>query len=176
MKKHSHIVSSSKPLLLTVLLALCWFASVAPAEDGWPGWMGQNRDNRWTADNILTKFPEGGPKVLWRAPVAGGYAGPAAVGDRSSVQVNPTASKLMNSAGRQAVATRKTAHDSGIEPRTSATSIQMPAGKAAISAKKAMRAQFQNRGVQRSLDLEPSARSMRSAVRLFYHRVKIGCP
>ena len=26
---------------------------------------------------IIDRFPEGGPKILWRTPVAGGYAGPA---------------------------------------------------------------------------------------------------
>ncbi len=50
--------------------------------DDWPQWMGSNRDNRWNADNIVERFPEGGPKVVWRAPVAGGYSGPAVVGDR----------------------------------------------------------------------------------------------
>lgn len=47
----------------------------------WPQWMGPNRDNRWTADNILESFPKGGPKIVWRAPAAGGYAGPAVVGE-----------------------------------------------------------------------------------------------
>lgn len=50
--------------------------------DDWPGWMGKNRDNRWPADNVVTKFPAGGPKVVWRTPVAGGYSGPAVAGDR----------------------------------------------------------------------------------------------
>ncbi len=63
------------------LLIVALTAAQLSADD-WPGWMGKNRDNRWSADNILTKFPEGGPKIVWRAPVAGGYAGPAVVGDR----------------------------------------------------------------------------------------------
>jgi outer membrane protein assembly factor BamB len=45
--------------------------------DDWPQWMGPNRDNRWTESGVLTEFSNGGPKVLWRSPVAGGYAGPA---------------------------------------------------------------------------------------------------
>lgn len=56
-------------------------ASVARADD-WPQWMGPQRDNVWRESGILDKFPQGGPKVLWRAKVAGGYAGPAVVGDR----------------------------------------------------------------------------------------------
>lgn len=51
-------------------------ASLARADD-WPQWMGPQRDNVWRETGIVDKLPEGGPKVLWRAPVAGGYAGPA---------------------------------------------------------------------------------------------------
>ena len=39
--------------------------------------MGPNRDNVWRESGIVEKFPDGGPKVLWRTPIAGGYAGPA---------------------------------------------------------------------------------------------------
>ena len=51
------------------------------AED-WPQWQGPNRANKWVAENIIDKFPEDGPAVLWRSPVANGYAGPAVVGNR----------------------------------------------------------------------------------------------
>lgn len=43
----------------------------------WPQWMGPNRDNVWREDGIVEIFPKGGPNVVWRVPVAGGYAGPA---------------------------------------------------------------------------------------------------
>lgn len=45
--------------------------------DDWPQWMGPKRDNVWREEGLLDEFPEGGPKVVWRVPVAGGYAGPA---------------------------------------------------------------------------------------------------
>lgn len=45
--------------------------------DDWPQWMGPKRDNVWRESGILNKFPEGGPKVLWRTSIAGGYSGPA---------------------------------------------------------------------------------------------------
>ena len=45
--------------------------------DDWPQWMGPQRDGVWRETGVLTKFPADGPKVLWRAKVAGGYAGPA---------------------------------------------------------------------------------------------------
>lgn len=57
-------------------VALVSTAAVARADD-WPQWMGPKRDNVWRETGIVEKFPEGGPKVLWRTPVAGGYAGPA---------------------------------------------------------------------------------------------------
>jgi outer membrane protein assembly factor BamB len=45
--------------------------------DDWPQWMGPQRDNVWREKGILEKFPEGGPKVVWRVKVANGYSGPA---------------------------------------------------------------------------------------------------
>lgn len=50
--------------------------------DDWPQWMGPQRDNVWRETGVLEKFPERGPTVLWRTPVAGGYAGPAVVDGR----------------------------------------------------------------------------------------------
>ena len=50
--------------------------------DEWPQWMGPRRDNVWREEGILERFPQGGPKVLWRAPVKGGYAGPAVAGGK----------------------------------------------------------------------------------------------
>lgn len=63
------------------ILFLTLFASASLAAD-WPQWMGPTRDGVWTEMGTLDKFPEGGPKVLWRTPIAGGFAGPAVVGDR----------------------------------------------------------------------------------------------
>ncbi len=58
-----------------------WLSPTLEAGD-WPQWMGPTRDGVWTETGILEKFPEGGPKVLWRTPIAGGFAGPAVVGER----------------------------------------------------------------------------------------------
>ena len=51
------------------------------AED-WNQWQGANRDGNWNETGTLTKFPQGGPKVLWRADVENGYAGPAVAGNK----------------------------------------------------------------------------------------------
>src|SRR6516162_449010 len=51
---------------------------VTPAQaDDWPQWLGSKRDGVWRETGIIEKFPEGGPKVLWRTPIGAGYAGPA---------------------------------------------------------------------------------------------------
>ncbi len=63
-------------------LGLCLTAGltgrVATADD-WPQWMGPRRDNVWRETGIVKTFPKAGLKTVWKAPVAGGYAGPAVV-------------------------------------------------------------------------------------------------
>lgn len=65
----------------TAVALLLLFAPTAVADD-WPQWMGPNRDNVWRETGVLETFPAGGPKVLWRTPVKGGYAGPAVSGGK----------------------------------------------------------------------------------------------
>lgn len=62
------------------ILSLCLMA--APASSEWPQWMGPTRNNVWHDTGILDKFPPSGPKILWRAPVHGGYSGPAVAGGK----------------------------------------------------------------------------------------------
>ena len=73
-----------RPVSLCLTAAL-WLAvtpaTVTVAAD-WPQWMGPQRDNVWREDGLLDAFPDAGPQVLWRTPVAGGYAGPAVAGGR----------------------------------------------------------------------------------------------
>lgn len=47
--------------------------------DDWPQWMGPTRDDVWSETGIVEQFPEGGPPIVWRRPVHGGFAGPAVV-------------------------------------------------------------------------------------------------
>src|SRR5262249_53502060 len=61
---------------LAGVMAVALTASVARADD-WPQWLGPQRDGVWRENGLLAKFPEKGPKVLWRAKVAAGYSGPA---------------------------------------------------------------------------------------------------
>ncbi|MBL6714434.1 MAG: PQQ-like beta-propeller repeat protein [Pirellulales bacterium] len=64
-----------KPFGLASLLILLWLTPLQA--DDWPQWMGPTRDNVWHEDGIVEAFPKGGPERLWKAEVAGGYAGPA---------------------------------------------------------------------------------------------------
>jgi len=64
-------------LFFAVVLA----TSLASAAD-WPQWMGPQRDDVWNETGIIDEFPAGGPKVLWRKPVHGGFAGPAVAGGK----------------------------------------------------------------------------------------------
>ena len=63
---------------LTVALLL---AAAARADD-WPQWLGPSRDGVWREDGVVDQFPQSGPRIRWRAPVGGGYAGPAIAGGR----------------------------------------------------------------------------------------------
>ena len=63
-----------KPMLFLMVAATTVTAAVA---DDWPQWMGPNRDAVWAESGIIEKFPEGGPKVLWRTPIGSGYSGPS---------------------------------------------------------------------------------------------------
>lgn len=72
------------PTAPAALLALCslFTSHSSAAADEWPQWMGPQRDNIWREEGIIEKFPAGGPKILWRTPISGGYSGPAVVEGR----------------------------------------------------------------------------------------------
>jgi outer membrane protein assembly factor BamB len=83
------LVSATSPPLRRVptrlfslaLLTLTTTLATARADD-WPQWLGPKRDGVWREQGILQKFPPGGPKIRWRAPVGQGYSGPAVAGGR----------------------------------------------------------------------------------------------
>lgn len=64
-----------------MMAAWCTALSAVRADD-WPQWLGPKRDGVWSETGILTQFPQAGPKIRWRTPIAGGYAGPAVAGGR----------------------------------------------------------------------------------------------
>ncbi len=58
--------------------------------DDWPQWAGPRRDGVWRETGLLTRFPDGGPRILWRVPIGAGYSGPAVVGQRVYVMDRTT--------------------------------------------------------------------------------------
>ena len=67
-------------LVFGILIGIGLAVSMAFADD-WPRWMGPNMDAVVNESGLISKFPEGGPEVLWRQPIGPGYAGPSVVGD-----------------------------------------------------------------------------------------------
>ncbi len=68
-------------LLLALLLAQDGY--VASPEPGWPQWRGPRRDAVSAEKGLLQAWPEGGPRLLWKAEALGrGWSSPIVVGDR----------------------------------------------------------------------------------------------
>src|SRR5262245_11388349 len=68
--------------IIALLAVVSVFVPAFASADDWPQWMGPGRDDVWKETGILESFPEGGPKILWRTPIAGGYSGPAVAAGR----------------------------------------------------------------------------------------------
>jgi outer membrane protein assembly factor BamB len=67
--------------LVIVFLGISTLPASILAED-WPQWMGTERNGVWKEKGIISSFSSTGPKVLWRQPIHGGYAGPAVANGR----------------------------------------------------------------------------------------------
>ena len=59
-----------------ILLFSSLFFNHSIAED-WPHWLGPNRDGVWNEENIVEKFPDSGPDIVWRAKIKPGFSGPS---------------------------------------------------------------------------------------------------
>jgi outer membrane protein assembly factor BamB len=81
----------SAALVLTVALL-----PLTAAADDWPQWLGPQRDGVWRETGILKEFPPSGPKVRWRAPLGGGYGGPAVAGGKVFVMDRQLAAGTKN--------------------------------------------------------------------------------
>ena len=71
-----HGLSFERAAALALLLPL----AVQAAD--WPQFRGPNRDSVWNETGILQKFPAGGLRVRWRAPVGPGWSSPVVVRGR----------------------------------------------------------------------------------------------
>ena len=62
--------------MLRICLCLTILGTTVVHADDWPQWMGLKRDNVWRETGLVDTLPKD-PKIVWRAPIAGGYSGPA---------------------------------------------------------------------------------------------------
>jgi hypothetical protein len=69
--------------LTAVSLVITLSLSAAAATGDWPQWRGPNRDGLSPDKGLLKQWPEGGPKLVWKASGVGiGYTGVSIVGDQ----------------------------------------------------------------------------------------------
>jgi outer membrane protein assembly factor BamB len=70
------------------LLALALLAVVRPAcAADWPNWLGPAHNGTSPEKGLLTDWPAGGPKLLWKVPGGDGYSSVAVVGQRACTLV-----------------------------------------------------------------------------------------
>jgi outer membrane protein assembly factor BamB len=70
--------------MMRVILSLLVLTSLSlfiVAED-WPRWRGPRGDGTWNAPDLPETWPDGGPRMVWRRPIGGGYAGVTAADGR----------------------------------------------------------------------------------------------
>ena len=66
----------------SVFVCVGWSLCHPSAAADWPQWRGPNRDGISAEKGWTTKWPEKGPKMLWKAKVANGHSSLAVVGGR----------------------------------------------------------------------------------------------
>ena len=69
-------------LQLGLVVVSVLISAAGPLADDWPEFRGAGRRGAWKETGILDRFPKGGLKVLWRAPVKAGYSGPVVAAGR----------------------------------------------------------------------------------------------
>ena len=70
-----------RPLVLLATTAFLLAARSTNAED-WPWFLGPRHDGTSSEQNVLLKWPEAGPEVIWKESVGTGYSAPSTLGDR----------------------------------------------------------------------------------------------
>src|SRR5687767_9222168 len=67
----------------TILAALFLAGTSTLTANDWPGWRGPARTGVSQEKGLLTSWPQGGPRLLWKATgVGGGYSTPSVVDGR----------------------------------------------------------------------------------------------
>ncbi len=74
---------SARTIALLSAAILAVQGQLQAADADWPGWMGPDRTGVSQEKDLLKKWPEGGPKVIWKATgLGGGYSTPAIANGR----------------------------------------------------------------------------------------------
>ncbi len=85
------------PLIRGTIAALLSSAllAAAPAQESsdnapeWPGWGGPNRDFTCSADGLAERWPDGGPRTIWKRPLGVGHSSIAVDGNRLFTMYRP---------------------------------------------------------------------------------------
>jgi hypothetical protein len=59
-----------------------WFLALTAVAGDWPQILGPDRNGQAVGEALPDRWGEAGPKVVWKAKIGAGYAGPAVVGER----------------------------------------------------------------------------------------------
>lgn len=78
-RRHGRLIAVGCPIVVGLLVAVGFVSATPAVADDWPAWMGEARDGVYRESGIVESIPADGLPVKWRAPIAGGYAGPAVV-------------------------------------------------------------------------------------------------
>ncbi len=66
-----------------LLSAAAYLVTTSAYADDWPQWRGPKQDGISRETGLLAKWPENGPKQLWRVPLGNGFSSVSVVGDRA---------------------------------------------------------------------------------------------
>src|SRR5438132_14428125 len=79
---------------MKIALAVLLCGVIGHAAD-WPQWLGPNRNGSSPETGLLTKWPQDGPKVLWKVPGGDGYSTVAVAHGRAITQVQHDGSEFV---------------------------------------------------------------------------------
>ena len=115
-------------MTIAITCAVVGLVTIALDAEDWPQWRGVERDAIWRDTGLVERFADDGLIVKWRAPVRGGFAGPAVAGGRVFVldyQETPGSRTMDGPRAARSFLMRKAARCSGRRngQRRTATSI-----------------------------------------------------
>jgi outer membrane protein assembly factor BamB len=83
------------PLSCLLALSAALLAPAAAPAAEWPHWLGPNSNGSSPETGLLTRWPDKGPKVLWKVPGGQGYSAVAVAGGRAITMVQRPEGELV---------------------------------------------------------------------------------